>query len=327
MKITVLGAGAWGTALARLLHLGKHEIILWGHVPDWLDEIRQAGRNERFLPGIDLPKEVHLEADIEQAISKAECVVVAVPSQPFREVTRALANYSGIVVSVTKGIEYDTGLTMSGVLAQNAPKATCAALSGPSFAIEVARDIPTAIVAASRHLTIAEKVQNLFSRPTFRVYTSAYILGVELGGALKNVIAIAAGIGDGLGFGDNSKAALVTRAIVEIRRLGVACGADADTFTGLSGLGDLMVTCFSRLSRNRGFGERVGRDEKPPDIAASTLAVAEGYPTARSAYQLAGKLGVVTPVINEVYAMLYEGKNVAQAVRDLMSRDLKSESD
>ncbi len=327
MKITVLGAGAWGTALARLLHCGKNEIVLWGHVPEWLEEIRSTGRNDRFLPGIDLPTELCLEADIQRAITKAECVVVAVPSQPFRGVTRALADYSGIVVSVTKGIEYDTGLTMSGVLAQNAPSATCAALSGPSFAIEVARDIPTAIVAASRDPKIAETVQNLFSHPTFRVYTSADILGVELGGALKNVIAIAAGIGDGLGFGDNSKAALVTRAIVEIRRLGVACGAEADTFTGLSGLGDLMVTCFSRLSRNRGFGERVGHGEKPPDIAASTLAVAEGYPTARSAYQLAGKLGVVTPVINEVYAMLYEGKNIAQAVRDLMSRDLKSEND
>jgi glycerol-3-phosphate dehydrogenase (NAD(P)+) len=198
-------------------------------------------------------------------------------------------------------------------------------LSGPTFAIEVARDIPTAIVAASRDSATAGQVQRLFSRPAFRVYTSADLLGVELGGALKNVIAIAAGTSDGLGFGDNSKAALVTRAIVEMRRLGVACGAQGETFTGLSGLGDLMVTCFSRHSRNRGFGERVGRGEKPADIAASMLAVAEGYPTARSAYQLARKHGVVTPVIDEVHAMLYEGKNVAQAVRDLMSRDLKPE--
>jgi len=240
-------------------------------------------------------------------------------------VTRDLAQFKGVVVSVTKGIEYDTGLTMCGVLAQNAPQAKCVALSGPTFAIEVARDIPTAIVAASRDLATAETVQQLFNRPTFRVYTSGDLLGVELGGALKNVIAIAAGVGDGLGFGDNSKAALVTRAIVEIRRLGVACGAQADTFTGLSGLGDLMVTCFSRHSRNRGFGERIGKGEKAPDIAASTLAVAEGYPTARSAYQLARKHKVVTPVIDEVYAMLYEGKNVRQAVHDLMSRDLKAE--
>jgi glycerol-3-phosphate dehydrogenase (NAD(P)+) len=325
MKITVLGAGAWGTALARLLHLGGHEITLWGHIPEWLDEIRQTGRNDRFLPDIDVPREVALDGDLPRAIAAAECIVVAVPSQPFRQVTRCLASYSGLIASVTKGIEYDTGLTMCGVLAETAPQAKCAALSGPTFAVEVARDIPTAIVAGSRDAVTAGQVQKLFSRPTFRVYTSTDQLGVELGGALKNVIAIAAGTGDGLGFGDNSKAAVVTRAIVEMRRLGVACGAQAETFTGLSGLGDLMVTCFSKHSRNRGFGERVGRGEKPADIAASMLAVAEGYPTARSAYQLARKHGIVTPIIDEVHAMLYDGKNVAQAVRDLMSRDLKPE--
>jgi glycerol-3-phosphate dehydrogenase (NAD(P)+) len=325
MKISILGAGAWGTALARLLQRGSNEVKLWGHLPEWLDEIRQTGRNDRFLLGIEVPREVMLEPDLTRAIDGAECIVVAVPSQPFRQVTRCLSDYSGLVASVTKGIEYKTGLTMCGILAENAPKALCAALSGPTFAIEVARDIPTAIVAASRDSATAEQVQQLFSRPTFRVYTSTDLLGVELGGALKNVIAIAAGASDGLGFGDNSKAALVTRAIVEMRRLGVVCGAQGETFTGLSGLGDLMVTCFSKHSRNRGFGERVGRGEKPRDIAASTLAVAEGYPTARSAYHLARTHGVVTPVIDEVYSMLYEGKNVAQTVRDLMSRDLKPE--
>ncbi len=325
MKITVLGAGAWGTALARLLCLGDNQVTLWGHVREWLEEIREAGRNERFLPGIDVPRQIQLESNLPRAIRDAECVVVAVPSQPYREVTRGLVDFSGTVVSVTKGIEYDTGLTMSGVLAENAPRAPSVALSGPSFAIEVARDIPTAIVAASRHSDAAEQVQSLFTRPTFRVYTSADVLGVELGGALKNVIAIAAGVGDGLGFGDNSKAALVTRAIVEVRRLSVACGARPETVTGLSGLGDLMVTCFSKLSRNRGFGERVGRGEKAAAIAASMLAVAEGYPTARSAYQHARRHGVVTPIIDEVYAMLYEGKDVAQAVRDLMNREPKPE--
>jgi glycerol-3-phosphate dehydrogenase (NAD(P)+) len=326
MKITVLGAGAWGTALARLLQQGPNQVTLWGHVPAWVDEIRQTRRNERFLPGIDLPLELRLEAAIASAIAGCECLVVAVPSQPFREVTRHLTDFTGAVVSVTKGIEYDTGLTMCGILSQTAPKATCAALSGPSFAIEVARDIPTAIVAASNDPSTASLVQNLFSRPSFRVYTSSDVLGVELGGALKNVIAIAAGVGDGLGFGDNSKAALVTRAIVEIRRLGVACGSQPETFTGLSGLGDLMVTCFSKLSRNRSFGERVGRGENPKDIAASTLAVAEGYPTARSAYRLARRHEVSTPVVDEVYTMLYEGKDIAKAVRDLMSRDLKAEN-
>jgi glycerol-3-phosphate dehydrogenase (NAD(P)+) len=325
MRITVLGAGAWGTALARLLDQGKNEVTLWGHKPEWLEQIRKTSRNERFLPGIDLAKSLGFQTDLPKAISGAECVVVAVPSEPFREVTRHLVDYRGVVVSVTKGIEYNSGLTMCGILDQNAPHAQSAALSGPSFAIEVARDIPTAIVAASRNLNIAAIVQNLFNRPAFRVYSSADVIGVELGGALKNVVAIAAGVCDGLRFGDNSKAALVTRAIVEIRRLGVACGAQAETFTGLSGLGDLMVTCFSKLSRNRGFGERVGRGEKPPDIAASMVAVAEGYPTARSAYKLARKHDLQTPIIDEVYAMLIEGKNVAQAVRDLMSRDLKAE--
>lgn len=325
MRITVLGAGAWGTALAKLL-AADNQVTLWGHKPGWVEEMRQTGRNDRFLPGIDLPKQLNYQTDLSAATFGAEYVVVAVPSQPFREVTCALANYSGIVVSVTKGIEYDTGLTMCGILAESAPRAMCGALSGPSFALEVARDIPTAIVAASRDLAIAGKIQALFSRPSFRVYTSSDVLGVELNGALKNVIAIAAGISDGLGFGDNSKAALVTRSVVEIRRLAVACGADPQTATGLSGLGDLMVTCFSKLSRNRGFGERVGRGEAPKDIVSSMVAVAEGYPTARAAFKLARKLGVSTPVIDEVYGMLYEGKDVAHAVRDLMSRDLKPEN-
>lgn len=326
MKISVLGAGAWGTALARLLQQGPNQVTLWGHTPPWIEEIRQTRQNDRFLPGIELPAELSLESDFSRATAQAECLVVAVPSQHFREVTARLKDFTGTIVSVTKGIEYDSGLTMCGVLAETAARASRAALSGPSFAIEVARDIPTAIVAASPDAATATRVQNLFSRPSFRVYTSPDVLGVELGGALKNVIAIAAGVGDGLGFGDNSKAALVTRSIVEIRRLGLACGAQPDTFTGLSGLGDLMVTCFSKLSRNRGFGERAGRGEKPAEIAASTLAVAEGYPTARSAYRLARKYGVSMPVIDEVHAMLFEGKNVARAVRDLMSRDLKPEN-
>ena len=311
--------------MARLLQRGGNQVTLWGHMAEWLEEIRRSGRNERFLPGVEVPREVVLESDLPRAIDGAECIVAAVPSQPFRGVTQHLGGYAGLVVSVTKGIEYDTGLTMCGVLAQTAPKARWAALSGPSFAVEVARDIPTAVVAASREMATAEQVQQLFTRPTFRVYTSTDLVGVELGGALKNVVAIAAGTSDGLGFGDNSKAALVTRAIVELRRLGVACGAQGETFTGLSGLGDLMVTCFSKHSRNRGFGERVGRGEKPADIAASMLAVAEGYPTARSAYRLARKHGVTTPVLDEVYAMLYEGKDVSQTVRDLMSRDPKPE--
>jgi glycerol-3-phosphate dehydrogenase (NAD(P)+) len=324
MNVTVLGAGAWGSALARLLHESGMATVLWGHDPAHVEEIRRTGKNERFLPGIKLPREIKLETDL-QAVLGADCIVVAVPSKAFRDVTQVLKDFSGIVVSVTKGIEYDTGLTMCGVLAENAPGARHAALSGPTFAIEVARGIPTAIVAASKDLAAAAEVQKIFSCPTFRVYTTPDVLGVELGGALKNVIAIASGVADGLGFGDNSKAALVTRAIAEIRRLGVACGAQADTFTGLSGLGDLMVTCFSKHSRNRAFGERCGRGEKPAEVAASMQAIAEGYPTARSAYKLARRHDITTPIIDEVFAMLYEGKDVRQGVRDLMSRDLKAE--
>jgi glycerol-3-phosphate dehydrogenase (NAD(P)+) len=325
MKITVLGAGAWGTALAKLLQQGEHAVTLWGHDAGRLEDLRRNGRNERYLPGIELPRALLLEADLSRAIDGAEFIVAAVPSKAFRDVTRHLAAFGGIAVSVTKGIEHETGLTMCGVLAQTAPRAGTAALSGPTFALEVARGIPTAIVAASKDRATASAVQRLFHRPAFRVYTSTDLLGVELGGALKNVIAIAAGVCDGLGFGDNSKAALITRAMAEVRRLGVSCNAQAETFTGLSGLGDLTVTCFSRLSRNRGFGERLGRGEKLADVLASMTAVAEGYPTARSAYELARKQNVMTPVIDEVYRMLYENKNVAQGVRDLMSRDSKAE--
>jgi glycerol-3-phosphate dehydrogenase (NAD(P)+) len=325
MKVTVLGAGAWGTALAKLLRKNGHMVTLWGHNPECLDEIRRTGCNERYLPGIPLPPEIKLESDLPRAASEAEIIVAAVPSKAFRDVTKQLADFNGVVVSVTKGIEYATGLTMCGVLTETATKARKAALSGPTFALEVARSIPTAIVAASKEAATATAVQELFHRPEFRVYTSTDLPGVELGGALKNVIAIAAGVCDGLGFGDNSKAALITRAMAEVRRLGVACGAQAETFNGLSGLGDLTVTCFSKLSRNRGFGERLGKGEKLADVLGGMVAVAEGYPTARSAWQLAQKHKVITPVIDEVYLMLYEGKDYKQGVRDLMSRDLKAE--
>lgn len=325
MKITVLGAGAWGTALAKLLAEGGHAVTAWDYFPETLAVIRERGCNERYLPGIALPPSLATEPDIERALAGAELVVVASVSKAFRAVTQPLASFAGIVVSVTKGIEFETGLTMSGVLQANAPRARIAALSGPTLALEVARGVPTAVVAASPDAEVAQTVQALFHRPAFRAYTSRDMHGVELGGALKNVIAIAAGVGDGLGFGDNSKAALVTRAVAEMRRLGVVCGAQADTFTGLSGLGDLMVTCFSKLSRNRGFGERIGRGEQPADIVASMVAVAEGYPTARAAHQLAATRGVATPIISEVFALLYTGKPARQALQDLLARGSKAE--
>jgi glycerol-3-phosphate dehydrogenase (NAD(P)+) len=325
MKITILGAGAWGTALGRLLAQDAHAVRLWDFFPATLDDIRRTGRNERYLPGIELPRGLDLEPELSRALRDADCVVVAIVSKAFREVTRALAPFPGLVVSVTKGIEFDSGLTMSGVLRENAPAAARAVLSGPTLALEVARGVPTAIVAASEDPATAQRAQTLFHRPAFRVYTSTDVLGVELGGALKNVIAIAAGVCDGLGFGDNSKAALLTRAIVEIRRLGVACGARAETFSGLSGLGDLTVTCFSRLSRNRTLGERLGRGETLADVLASTPSVAEGVPTARAARHLARQRNVVTPIMDEVHAMLYEGKRAAQALQDLIRRESKPE--
>ena len=326
MKVTVLGAGAWGTTLARLLQASQHEVTLWAHNPERLEDLRRTGRNEQYLPGIELPRGWQLEADLREAVVGRECVVVAVPSKAFREVTReALAQFTKVVVSVTKGIEYDTGLTMCGVLQETSPDSEAVALSGPTFASEVARDMPSAIVAASSHPGAAALAQQLFHRPTFRVYTSSDPLGVELGGALKNVIAIAAGMCDGLRLGDNSKAALMTRGIVEIRRLGVARGACAETFAGLSGLGDLTVTCFSRLSRNRMLGERLGRGERLPGIIDTSKSIAEGYPTARSAFRLGRSLQVSTPIIDEVYATLYEEKNIPQALHDLTSRDSKPE--
>jgi glycerol-3-phosphate dehydrogenase (NAD(P)+) len=325
VNVTVLGAGAWGTALAKLLDdSGAHQITLWAHEPSRLEELAR-GMNERYLPGIPLPRDWRLESNIQKAARGADCIVVAVPSKAFREVTSLLGDFPGLIVSVTKGIEYESGLTMSGVLRQAATHATIAALSGPTLALEVAKGVPTASVAASDDPSAAQTVQQLFHRPAFRVYTSSDLLGIELGGALKNVVAIAAGVGDGLGFGDNSKAALITRGIVEMRRLGVACGAQGDTFSGLSGLGDLTVTCYSHLSRNRAFGERLGRGEDVAKIVATSITVAEGYPTARSACKLAQRLKVSTPIIDEVYAVLYEGKNVAKALLDLTNRESKAE--
>lgn len=325
MKLTVLGAGAWGTALARILALRQHTVTLWDYFPETAHTINRAHVNERYLPGIPLPETLRGEPDAAKAVNGAELVVVASVSRGFRNATKVLGNFSGVVVSVTKGIESESGKTMTDILTENAPKARIVAMSGPTLAMEVAKGVPTAIVAASTDEAAAQIVQSLFHSPAFRVYTSTDVHGVELGGALKNVLAIGAGVCDGLGFGDNSKAALVTRAIVEMKRLGVACGAQAETFNGLSGLGDLMVTCFSKLSRNRGFGERLGRGEKAEAIVASMTAVAEGYPNAQSARELARRHGVDTPIMSEVFAMCYEGKDARQALQDLTTRESKAE--
>ncbi len=325
MKVTVIGAGAWGTALANLLRHNRHSVTLWGHNAALLDQITATGRNDLYLPQIVLAPGIRCQADLQLAVEEAECVVLAVPSKFFREVTSRISKFNGLAVSVTKGIEAETGLTMTGILNLTMPQASAAVLSGPSLALEVAREIPAAVVAAHSDLEVARKTQTLFHRPLFRVYTVQDAVGVDLGGAVKQVIAIAAGVGDGLGFGDNSKAGLVTRGVAEMRRLGIARGASADTFSGLGGLGDLVVTCYSKLSRNRAFGERVGRGDKVSAILASTRSVAEGYPTALAAWQLARKLDIQTPIIDEVHAMLYQNKSVRKAVQDLMGRDVKQE--
>ena len=324
MRVTVLGTGAWGTALAKTLHENGNQVTLWDIDRPTLAGLRE-GRNERCLPGLELPRTWQVEDDFASAVAGREALVFAVPSQVFRQVAARVKGHPALMVSVTKGIEDATGLTMSRILLEHASSHAVAALSGPSFAEEVVKGIPTAIVCASESESVAQTVQGLFHRPTLRVYRSQDVLGVELGGALKNIIAIGAGVGDGLGYGDNSKAALVTRALSEMRRLGLACGAQSETFTGLSGLGDLTLTCFSRLSRNRALGERLGRGEKIAEILASGHKLAEGYPTALSAFHLARRLGVTTPIIDEIYAMLYEGKDPRQAERDLVNRALKAE--
>jgi len=325
VRVSVLGAGAWGTTLGLLLQRGQHHVTLWGHDAQHLEEMHHSGGNARYLPGVTVPRDWTYEADLGRAVEGSEAVIVAVPSKAIRTIAATLADYRGTVISVTKGIECETGLTMCGVLQAAAPGARVAAMSGPTLALEVAKGVPTAIVAASQDPDTAQRVQQLFHSVPFRVYTSSDRIGVETGGALKNVVAIAAGVGDGFAFGDNSKAALLTRGIVEIRRLGVACGALPETFAGLSGLGDLAVTCFSRLSRNRSLGERLGRGEKLQDILSASSSVAEGYPTARAAFELARRLKVTTPIIDEVHAILYQGKSVAKALQDLISRESKPE--
>jgi glycerol-3-phosphate dehydrogenase (NAD(P)+) len=324
MKITVLGAGAWGTALAKVLHENGNAVALWDIDAETLEELRH-GRSERYLPGVKLPTNWKVEADFARAVGGAECLVLAIPSQFFRPVAAKLKGHPAILVSVTKGIEFETGDTMSRILREHAPANRVAALSGPSFAREVALAIPTTVVCACESDGTARTVQGLFHRPEFRIYRSTDVLGVEYGGALKNIIAIAAGVSDGLGYGDNTKAGLVTRALAEMRRLGVACGAQPETFAGLSGLGDLMLTCFSKQSRNRDLGERLGRGETMAAIQDSHPKLAEGHPTARSAHRLARDKNVPTPIIDEVYKLLFEGKEPKKAVQDLISRAFKAE--
>ena len=328
MNITVIGTGGWGTALAVLLHGNGHRVVLWGRLKEEVDPILGARENKAFLPGVKIPNEIIVTLDTKSALRNAEMVVLAVPSHGMRPICRQIDEFlprTAAIVHVAKGIENETGARMSEVIAEVLQHDGCVVLSGPSHAEEVARGIPTAVVVASTDPHRATLAQQTFKNERFRIYTHDDVIGVELGGALKNVIAIAAGVCDGIGFGDNTKAALCTRGLAEMSRLGGALGARGETFFGLSGIGDLIVTAFSRHSRNRGFGERLGKGETVEQIVSSMQMVAEGVKTAKSGWQLAQRHRVDVPITREVFAILYEGKSPKLAVRDLMTREAKPE--
>ncbi|MEX2608183.1 MAG: NAD(P)H-dependent glycerol-3-phosphate dehydrogenase [Kiritimatiellia bacterium] len=325
-KITVIGDGGWGTALAMVLHRNGHDVTIWGHDAAYLATVSEKHENTHFLPGVAIDPDIRWSADREEVTTRTEAYVIAVPSkfyQPVLSGFQGLISRDAAVVSVSKGLLEDRRL--SDWARKLLGLTRVAALSGPSHAEEVALQAPTAVTIASEDEELARFFQELFNQPLFRVYTSDDIVGVELGGALKNVIAIAAGVSDGLGFGDNSKAALVTRGLAELVRLGTAAGGKPDTFAGLSGVGDLMVTCGSRLSRNRGVGERLGRGETMREIEAGMTMVAEGVFNARTAHDLAEHLGVDAPITREVYRIIYEGGSPSEAMRSLLSRDPKPE--
>jgi len=328
--IAVIGDGGWGTALALVLAKNGQHVRLWGAFPEYLDEIRRTGENKKFLPGVPLPAELEWVADRAEAVAGADVVVLAVPSKFYRATLApfaALLPREALVVSVTKGLDRDTGHRMTQVAREILHHAHVAALSGPSHAEEVARGIPTAVTIACTDHAHAVALQKIFSNGAFRVYTSADVAGVELGGALKNVIAIAAGACDGIGYGDNTKAALMTRGLAEMTRLGGALGAHLSTFAGLSGLGDLIVTCTSRHSRNRMVGERLGRGESIRQILDSMAQVAEGVWTCTTAREVARQHGLRAPITEEVCAVINEGKDPRAAVQALLTRALRTEQD
>ena len=328
MKITIIGDGGWGTAIGILLNSYGHTVTLWGPFPDYLEEMRACRENTRFLPGVALPETLRWTADPSAAVSGADAVILASPSKFLADVCQRFAGLipaKTLVVSVTKGLCESTHCRMSERAQEILGLNTIAVLSGPSHAEEVARKIPTAVVAASVDIAVAQRVQQLFSGPFFRVYTSTDPLGVEIGGAVKNVIAIAVGASDGLGFGDNTRAALITRGLSEITRFGIALGACPGTFAGLSGVGDLIVTCTSRHSRNHSVGERLGRDEAIDAILGSMKMVAEGVWNSKVIHTLGKTYGVSMPITDIVYGLCYEGVAASAAVATLMTRDMKSE--
>jgi len=326
--VSILGAGGWGTALAVLCADRGMRVHLWGYNADQVEKLCEMRTNERYLPGVTLPKTIVPTNDLRDCAA-ADVILFVTPSKSIRAIAEGFSRLpipAGTpLVSCTKGIEHDTGLRMTEILREYFPSHPIGTLSGPNHAEEVARRMPAAAVVAFANLAVAERLQPMISTPYFRAYTTDDVAGVELGGALKNIYAIAAGVSDGLGFGDNSKAALETRALVELVRVGVVLGGRRETFYGLSGMGDLMVTCFSRHSRNRGLGERLGRGESLDQITAGMAGIAEGVPTTRSAFECARKAGISTPIIDQVHAMLFEGKPPKTVLVELMSRDHRPE--
>ena len=328
IKIGVIGGGSWGTALAILLANNNHEVHIWLRDKSQLEQMKNLRENKKYLPGIVIPDEIILTDDISEAIYDKELLVLAVASHAIRETLMKIKNIlkkDQILVNVAKGIENHTLLRISEIAGEILPDNPYAVLSGPSHAEEVAINIPTTVVSASNNKDVAKYVQDVFMSPYFRVYTNPDVIGVELGGSLKNVIALGAGISDGLGYGDNTKAALMTRGIIEMGRLGEKVGANPVTLSGLSGIGDLIATCTSMHSRNRRAGILIGQGQTLDEAIESVGMVVEGIKTTRSAYELAKINNVTMPITDEIYNVLYKGKDVKNSVYNLMLRDKKPE--
>ncbi len=327
--VSIIGAGSWGTALAVLLHKNGHKVTVWSIVEQEIEMLREKHEHKDKLPGVKLPDDMVFTADLEAAINGKDVLVLAVPSPYTRSTSRMMKEYVAegqIIVDVAKGIEENTLMTLSQIIEEEIPQATVAVLSGPSHAEEVGRGIPTTIVVGAHKKETAEYLQNLFMNEVFRVYISPDVLGIELGAALKNVVALAAGIADGLGYGDNTKAALITRGITEISRLGMAMGGRFETFSGLTGIGDLIVTCASMHSRNRRAGILIGKGYTMEEAMEEVKMVVEGVYSAKAAIALAQKYDVQLPIIEQVNEVLFSGKPADAAVKELMIRDKKLES-
>ncbi|MFH1281488.1 MAG: NAD(P)H-dependent glycerol-3-phosphate dehydrogenase [Candidatus Omnitrophota bacterium] len=328
LRVAILGDGGWGTTLAVLLSNKGYAVTLWGAFADYTKTMIKTRYNSKFLPGIKIPRQIKITNDIKNAVEDKEIVVLAIPSQYTRRTIRKIVGSFAkktIFLSVTKGIEIGSFKRISEVIRAELGPVKLAVLSGPTIAGEVAKEIPTTAVVASMDKQIRKTIQTVFSTNRFRLYTNPDVIGVELGGSLKNVIAIACGVADGLGFGTNTKAAILTRGLAEISRLGQAMGAKLETFSGISGLGDLATTCISKQSRNRSVGELIGKGKSLKEIYRHMQTVAEGVPTAKSAYALGLKYQIDMPIIREVYYLLYKHKSPLQAVNDLMMRKSKEE--